>query len=30
MGVLVGLIGSCAAALRFYYISVLMKGDLQR
>ena len=29
MGVIIGLVGLCAAALLVYYVYILMKGDAQ-
>lgn len=29
MGVIIGIVGLCAAALLVYYVYILMKGDVQ-
>ncbi len=29
MGVIIGIVGLCAAALLVYYVYILMKGDAQ-
>ena len=30
MGVIIGIVGLCAAALLVYYVYILMKGDEQK